>query len=213
MTGLGRAKPAVTSVIAPVASGPMQGVPGGLEEEGMYELVEPQVRRVVAEHLGVGIENLVSDVSLREDLATDSLDLVELQVALEGEFAIVVTEQMLDQMRTYGDLVHVTGVLISERVQAEARGAEPPPPVWAAAGESVGTLDRTDRRTPYTAETIAGNARRTSTRTHVEVAVALSTRDGLARVREQLARVCRRGVEVIVRRGERPGMPAAVPRP
>ena len=43
----------------------------------MFELVEPRVRRVVAEHLGVNPEELTRDVSLTDDLAADSLDLLE----------------------------------------------------------------------------------------------------------------------------------------
>jgi len=38
--------------------------------------VEPRVQRVVAAHLGVGPEELTPDVSLADDLAADSLDLV-----------------------------------------------------------------------------------------------------------------------------------------
>src|SRR5205809_6065225 len=93
---------------------------------GMYEFVEPHVRRLVVEHLGVGVEELVSDVSLRDDLAVDSLDLVELAMVLEGEFAIVVPERLLDEVRTYSDLVHATAGLI----HAGTHGAEAPAPIW-----------------------------------------------------------------------------------
>ena len=62
--------------------------------------MEPHVRRLVAEHLGVGVEELVSEVSLRDDLAADSLDLVELALALEGEFPIAVPERILDEVRS-----------------------------------------------------------------------------------------------------------------
>ncbi|TMA34996.1 MAG: hypothetical protein E6J83_17865 [Deltaproteobacteria bacterium] len=39
------------------------------------ELVEPHVRCLVADHLGVGPEDLAPEVSLSDDLAADSLDL------------------------------------------------------------------------------------------------------------------------------------------
>ena len=61
----------------------------------MYEFVEPHVRRLVVDHLGVGVEELVPEVSLRDDLAADSLDLVELALALEGRFGIGVPEHIL----------------------------------------------------------------------------------------------------------------------
>ena len=175
----------------------------------MYEFVEPQVRRLVAEHLGVGLEELVSEVSLRDDLAADSLDLVELALALEDEFAIVVPEGILDEVRTYTDLVHATGLLIRARCEAEARGAEPPQRIRARivppAGESSGTLERTGWLTPYTAETIAEDAVRAGPGARLTVAV--STTEGLARVQQQFARLGKRGVQVTVRRDDRPAAP------
>ena len=96
-----------------------------------HEFVEEQLRCLVAEHLGVGLEELLRDVSLRDDLAADSLDLVGLAVAVEGEFAIVVPERILEQVRTYGDLVHTTGLLIRARREAEALAAERPEPIRA----------------------------------------------------------------------------------
>jgi acyl carrier protein len=129
----------------------------------MDEFVEPHVRRLVAEHLGVGVEELVTDVSLRDDLAADSLDLVELALALEGEFTIAVPERILDEVRTFGDLVRATSVLIRARCETEARGAEPArfsARIVPAAGESTGIFERTGWLTPYTAETIGEDAMR-----------------------------------------------------
>jgi len=177
----------------------------------MYEFVEPQVRRLVAEHLGVGLEELVSEVSLRDDLAADSLDLVELALALEGEFAIVVPERIVDEVRTYSDLVHATGLLIRARCEAEARGAEPPQRIWARivppAGESSGTLERTGWLTPYTAETIAEDAVRAGRGARVELTVAASTTEGLVRAQRQFAGLGKRGVLVTVRRDDEPTVP------
>jgi acyl carrier protein len=85
----------------------------------MCEFVEPHLRRLVADHLGVGREELVSNVSLRDDLAADSLDLVELTMKVEGHFAIVVPELVLDAVRTYGELVHATGLLLKARIETE----------------------------------------------------------------------------------------------
>src|SRR5207237_857896 len=80
------------------------------------------------------------------------------------EFAIVVPERILDQVRTYGDLVQATGLLIRTRCEEEAGGAERPLRMWVRitppAGGSAGTLDRTGWLTPYTAETVAQDALR-----------------------------------------------------
>jgi len=178
----------------------------------MEEFVEAHVRRLVADCLGVGIEELVSDCSLRDDLAADSLDLVELAMALEAEFAIVIPERILDQVRTYGELVQTTGLLIRTRCQAEAAGAERPLRMWVRitppAGGSAGTLERTGWLTPYTAETVAEDALRAGTGTQLDVTVATSTKADLARVQKQFLGVGKRGVQVRVRRDDRPpGLP------
>jgi acyl carrier protein len=170
----------------------------------MYEFVEPQLRHLVAEHLGVGLEALVSDVSLRDDLAADSLDLVELAMALEGAFAIVVPERILDEVRTYGDLVHATGLLIRAHCEATARGAEPPLRVRArivpATGDAAGTFERSGWLTPYTAETIAENALGAGKGVHLEVTVATRTAADLDRVTHRFARLRTQGVQVTVQR-------------
>ena len=177
----------------------------------MYEFVEPHVRRLVVEHLGVGVEELVADVSLRDDLAADSLDLVELSMALEAEFAIVVPERILDEVRTYGDLIAATNLLIRARCEAEGRGAEEPARfrvrIVPATGESSGTLERTGWLTPYTAETIAEDAVRAGRGARLEVTVGASTTEGIARVQRQFARLGKRGVQVTVRRDDRAAAP------
>jgi acyl carrier protein len=70
-----------------------------------YEVVEPQIRRLVADHLGVGLDILVAHVSLRDDLAVDSLDLVDLILAIEARFMIAVPQHTLDAVHSYDDLV------------------------------------------------------------------------------------------------------------
>jgi acyl carrier protein len=168
----------------------------------MEEFVEPHVRRLVAEHLGVGIEELLSGVSLREDLAADSLDLVELALALEGEFAIVVPERILEEVRTFGDLVLATGLLIHARCEPETRGAEPAQRIRArivpAAGESTGTLERSGWLTPYTAETIAEDAVRAGPGTRLELTIAANTVEGLVRAQRRFAALGKHGVLVTV---------------
>ena len=71
----------------------------------MHEFIESHLRYLVADRLGVGDQELVPDVDLREDLAVDSLDLLELVLAVEAEFGIALPERVLDRVRRYGDLV------------------------------------------------------------------------------------------------------------
>src|SRR2546429_1363975 len=57
--------------------------------------IEPRLRGVVAERLGVGPEDLQPDVSLTDDLAADSLDLIDVGLALEAECGVVLRRRAL----------------------------------------------------------------------------------------------------------------------
>ena len=198
--------------------GTARRIPAGLGTWGTDEFVEPHVRRLVAESLGVGVEELVAHVSLRDDLAADSLDLVELALALEREFAIEVPERILDGVRTFGDLVRATGLLIHARCEAEGRGGEPVPRMRArivtAAGASTGTREWAGWLTPYAAETIGEEAVRAGPGARLELTVTANTGEGLVRAEHQFVRLGKRGVLVSVQRGSEPaahGMGKAPP--
>src|SRR5262245_27461372 len=84
------------------------------------EPLEPRVRRLVADRLGVDPSDLTADVSLTDDLAADSLDLVELAAGMEEELGVCVPESMMDELRTYGELVAVAQARTRERRAQEA---------------------------------------------------------------------------------------------
>ena len=67
--------------------------------------VEPEVRRVVAEQLAVSPDDLGPAVSLTDELAADSLDVLELVLALESAFDIVVPPPAIAAIRSYDDVV------------------------------------------------------------------------------------------------------------
>jgi acyl carrier protein len=66
--------------------------------------LEEQVRRVVADQLGVDAGELVADASIQDDLGADSLDVVELVMALEEAFDIEVPDAHVEEMRTMGEI-------------------------------------------------------------------------------------------------------------
>jgi acyl carrier protein len=186
----------------------------------MFDFVEPRVRRVVADHLGVNAEELTSDVSLIDDLAADSLDLLELALALEGELGIVIPESAIDELRTYGDLLDNVQALSRQRRQAESRARKDVAPalVWArvvsARGELGGEIQHAGWLTPYTAETIADGALRAGRGARLEVAVPSSVSDaGLAELQDEFAWLGARGVQVSVRRDHHLGPIAQRARP
>jgi acyl carrier protein len=172
--------------------------------------VEPSVRRLVAHHLGVDSDELVANVSLREDLAADSLDLAELVLALEGEFEIVVRDVILDAVYTYDDLVRATARLVHRRRRAEAREGGAPERVRArilpSAQRASGVVERTGWLTPYVAETIAEDAMHAGPGARLELTVASATADAarLAQVEHRFARLEAHGVQVVVHGDGRP---------
>lgn len=64
--------------------------------------VEQQVKAIVAEQLGVKLEQVTNNASFVDDLGADSLDTVELVMALEEEFGVEVPEEELKDIRTVG---------------------------------------------------------------------------------------------------------------
>ena len=177
---------------------------------GMYESVEPRVRRLVAGCLGVDGGELAARTSLADDLAVDSLELVEVAVALEQEFQIVVSEQIVEGARTYGDLVHATVQLVYDYRDREARDAGPPPLVWTRLvfpdEDHRGSLLRADWLTPYVAQTIAEDALWAGHGARLDVTVEIDDEADLERVLDQFAPLVNQGAQVCVRRtGSAPG--------
>ncbi|HXX48191.1 MAG TPA: acyl carrier protein [Myxococcota bacterium] len=67
------------------------------------DLVE-RVYAIVSEQLGVEKDSLVPEANLLDDLGADSLDVVELVMAIEEEFAIEVPDADAENIRTLGDI-------------------------------------------------------------------------------------------------------------
>jgi len=163
----------------------------------MFNFVEPRIRRLVAEQLGIGLEELTPIVSLTDDLAADSLDLVELAMAIEQDVGVVLSDTMMADVRTYGDLLAV--VEAARRAPHDETSA--PPAVWVRVVRDRNELHRAGWLTPYTAETIAEDAARAGRGTRLEMIVSPATSDAvLEQLDEQFAWLRRRGVEVSVGR-------------
>ena len=71
----------------------------------MAEAVADRVRAIIAEQLGVKPEEVTDSASFIEDLGADSLDTVELVMALEEEFGIEIPDEDAEKMTCVGDSV------------------------------------------------------------------------------------------------------------
>lgn len=69
------------------------------------EEVYKKVKDVVIEQLGVSDEEVSEDASYTEDLGADSLDTVELVMALEEEFSTEIADDEAERLTTVGKTV------------------------------------------------------------------------------------------------------------
>jgi acyl carrier protein len=65
-----------------------------------------RVKKVTVEELGVKEEEVTEAASFQEDLGADSLDVVELVMALEDEFGIDIPDEEVGEIKTVGDAVN-----------------------------------------------------------------------------------------------------------
>jgi acyl carrier protein len=78
--------------------------------------IETRVKKIVMEHLGVKEDAVTIDASFVDDLGADSLDTVELVMALEEEFETEIPDEDAEKIITIKDAV----AYISKRMESEA---------------------------------------------------------------------------------------------
>ena len=69
------------------------------------EEVFDKVKEIIVEQLGVAENSVTQEASFIDDLGADSLDIVELIMALEEEFDIEIPDSDAEKVVTVGDVV------------------------------------------------------------------------------------------------------------
>ena len=64
-----------------------------------------RVQKIICEQLEIDSHLVTEDASISGDLGADSLDLVDRSMSIEEEFNIEVPDDVLDHVRTVGDIV------------------------------------------------------------------------------------------------------------
>lgn len=66
---------------------------------------EKKIKQIIAEQLGMAEEEISNDASFVDDLGADSLDIVELVMAMEEEFEIEIPDEDAEKLLTVQDAV------------------------------------------------------------------------------------------------------------
>ncbi|MBS3957136.1 MAG: acyl carrier protein [Clostridiales bacterium] len=69
------------------------------------DTVLEKTREVIVDQLNVDESDVFEDASFIDDLGADSLDLVELVMALESEFGVTIPDEDVEAIKTVGDAV------------------------------------------------------------------------------------------------------------
>ena len=64
-----------------------------------------RVQKIICEQLEIDSHLVTEEASMSGDLGADSLDLVDLSMSIEEEFNLEVPDDVLDHVRTVGDIV------------------------------------------------------------------------------------------------------------
>jgi acyl carrier protein len=75
--------------------------------------VEDKIKEIIIEQLGVSAQEVVAEASFIDDLGADSLDIVELVMALEEEWGLEIPDDDAEKIQTIQDAINY----IEERVK------------------------------------------------------------------------------------------------
>jgi acyl carrier protein len=67
---------------------------------------EDRVKEIIAKELEVDVKQITPEAKFIEDLGADSLDIVELVMALEEEFGLDIPDEDADKLKTVGDAMN-----------------------------------------------------------------------------------------------------------
>ncbi|MCH6546283.1 MAG: acyl carrier protein [Deltaproteobacteria bacterium] len=67
--------------------------------------IQARVKEIVIEQLGVNEDEVTPEASFLEDLGADSLDIVELVMALEEEYELEISDEDAESIKTVQDVV------------------------------------------------------------------------------------------------------------
>ncbi|WML44653.1 acyl carrier protein [Neobacillus sp. PS3-40] len=65
-----------------------------------------KLKPIIADQLGVKLENVKPEASFKDDFEADSLDMMNMTMKIEDEFAIEISDKVAATLQTVGDVVN-----------------------------------------------------------------------------------------------------------
>lgn len=76
--------------------------------------VEKKILHIIAEQLGINEDEIDKDASLIDDMGADSLDIVELVMAMEEEFEMEIPDEDAEKISTVQDIIEYVNRRLKE---------------------------------------------------------------------------------------------------
>lgn len=68
-------------------------------------MISRKIRKIIIDHMDLAPDyELHSDLNLKDDVKADSVDVIEIIMAIESEFEIEIPDEILASLKTLGDL-------------------------------------------------------------------------------------------------------------
>lgn len=81
----------------------------------MVPSIEERLREIISDQLKVDIEDVKPEASFADDLNADSLDVVELIMAIEEEFGIEIPDEDASKITTVGEAIEYLKKAVGEK--------------------------------------------------------------------------------------------------
>jgi acyl carrier protein len=86
----------------------------------MGDSVEIKIREIIARQCNADPAAMSNGARIQEELGGDSLDLIEISMAMEDEFAIEIPEDAAERVKTVGDAIAVARGMVEKTARAPA---------------------------------------------------------------------------------------------
>ncbi|MBR6103072.1 MAG: acyl carrier protein [Ruminococcus sp.] len=77
-------------------------------------MIFERICQIIAEQLDIDAEDIRMNSSIQDDLNADSLDVMEVAMAVGDEYDIEISEEELDKIKTVGDVVRYVEAATNE---------------------------------------------------------------------------------------------------